>query len=78
MEEGGPECTDANLMGAQSEELEEGSEDEETAQTTLAEILRAVNKCTASANSLQECFGGLKDEVSLIRQDIQKRKNHCC
>lgn len=39
---------------------------------TLAEILRAVHKCTASVNTLQERLGGLKEEVSLIRKDLQK------
>lgn len=41
-------------------------------QPTLAATLRAVNKCTASVNNLWARFGGLKEEVSLIRQDIQK------
>lgn len=45
---------------------------EEGEQPTLAAILRAVNKCTASVNNLQERFGGLKEEVSLVRQDLQK------
>lgn len=30
-------------------------------QPTLAAILQAVNKCRASVNNLQECFGGLKE-----------------
>lgn len=59
--EGETGFTGANLMEAQSEELEDDSGDEDTAQPTLAEILRAVNKCTASVNTLQECFGGLKE-----------------
>lgn len=57
---------------AQVEELTEDSGGEENEQPTLAMILKAVNKCTASVNTLQERFGGLKEEVSLIRQDLQK------
>lgn len=74
MEEGFPEGTDANLMADQTEEQEEDSGNEDTAQPTLAETLKAVNKCTASVNTLQELFGGLKKEVFLIRQDIQKTR----
>lgn len=72
MEEGYPEHTDANLMAEQTGEQEEDSQVEDIAQPTLAEILRAVHKCTTSVNTLQECFGGLKKVVSLIRQDLQK------
>lgn len=39
-----------------------------------SEILRAVNKCTASVNTLKEHFGGLKEEVGLIRQDLLKMR----
>lgn len=55
------------------EEREDGG-DEEDEQPTLAEILRAVNRCTAVVNILQDCFGGLKEEVVLIKQDLQKNR----
>lgn len=42
------------------------------AQPKLSEILQAVYKCTVSVDDLKECFGGLKETVSLLRQDIQK------
>lgn len=51
---------------AHADEEEEAEGDEKTEQSTLAAILRAV-KCTASVNTLQERFGGLKEEVTLIR-----------
>lgn len=60
--EGGPD-----LLEETEDPDAEGGE-----QPTLAAILRAVNKCTASVNNLQARFGGLKEKVSLIRQDIQK------
>lgn len=49
---------------------------QDTAQPTLADILRVVNKCTASVNTLQEQFGGLREDVSLLRQDWQKIQEH--
>lgn len=55
-----------------SPEQEEDEGDEETEQPTLADILRAVHKCTESVNTLQEQFGGLKEEVGLICHDLQK------
>lgn len=66
--------------GPPAAKLEEGKEEgEKSKQPTLAEILRAVNICTASVNTLQACFRGLKEEVVLIRQDLQKnqgKNNH--
>lgn len=38
---------------------------------TLADILRTVNNCTVSVNTLKEQFGGLREDVSLMRQDMQ-------
>lgn len=62
------QADDSSAIAEDPEEPdEEGSE-----QPTLAAILKAVNKCTASVNNLQARFGGLKEEVSLLRQDIQK------
>lgn len=55
-------------------DTEEWEGEEETEQPTLAEILRAVHKCTASVNTLKEHFGGLKEEMSLIGHDIRKIK----
>lgn len=49
---------------------------EDTEQPTLAEILRAVHACTASVNTLKEQFGGLRENVSLQRQDLQKIREH--
>lgn len=49
-----------------------GPEVQDTAQPTLAGILRVVNNCTASINTLKEQFGGLREDVSLLRQDVQK------
>ena len=43
-------------------------------QPTLAAILKAVNKCTASVNGLRLRFGSLEEEVGLIRHDIQKMR----
>lgn len=43
--------------------------EEQGDEPTLATILRAVNKCTVSVNHLQARFGGLKEEVILIRQE---------
>lgn len=65
------------MMWGNKGEGESLREDEETGevereQPTLAAILQAVIKCTAFVNNLQECFGGLRKEVSLIRQDLQK------
>ncbi|XP_073467611.1 uncharacterized protein [Aquarana catesbeiana] len=45
---------------------------EETSQTTLGEILHAVHKSTASVDDLKEKFGGPRETVSLLRQDLQK------
>ena len=50
----------------------EVEEDEAAEQPTLAQILKAVNKCTASVQTLLQHFGGLKEEVGLIRHDFQK------
>ena len=50
----------------------EGEDEEGAEQPTLAQILKAVNKCTASVQTLQQHFGGLKEEVGLIRHDFQK------
>lgn len=41
-------------------------------QPTLANILRAVNSCTASINTLKDQFGGLRGDVSLLCQDLQR------
>lgn len=57
--------------GASAEQLP--SDEEEGEKSTLSEMLRAVKKCTASFNTLKEPFGGLKEEVGLIRQDLQKK-----
>lgn len=62
-------------------ELEETEEpgDDKGEQPTLAAILRAVNKCTVSVNNLQAHLEGLKEKVSLRRQDLQKiRTNDSC
>lgn len=40
---------------------------EEQEQLTRADILKAVNKCTASVDTLKEQFRGLKETVALIR-----------
>lgn len=47
----------------------EGTED--CPQPTLCDILEAVQKCTDqwSVDDLKEQFGGLREELSLIRQD---------
>lgn len=50
----------------------QSSADPDATQPTLADILRAVNNCTASVNTLKEQFGGLREDVSLLRQDMQK------
>lgn len=80
MEDAVPGCTTHSATAAPAEGTEENSEEEEEkqAQPILAKIVRAVNKCAASVNTLQEHFGGLKEEVSIIRQDIQKNQgeNH--
>lgn len=69
----GAMLTQGEVSDAIADEPEEHEEEEEgSEQPTLADILKAVNKCTASVNNLQVRFGGLKEEVSLIRQDIQK------
>lgn len=52
-------------------ETEEEDGEDEVEQLTLAEILRAVHKCTMSVQTLLEHFGGLKEEVRLIH-DLQK------
>lgn len=49
-------------------------EGEEADQPTLAEILRAVHKCTALVHTLQEHFGVLKEELGFIRHDLQKTR----
>lgn len=41
-------------------------------QPTLADILKAVHVCTAAVTDVKEQFGGLREEVSLLRQDLQK------
>lgn len=71
--------TDESSMQAlqpASEQLSSGiaaEEDrEDIEQRTLAEILRAVHKCMASVKTLQEHVG-LREEVGLIRHDIQKK-----
>lgn len=56
-----------NMLPADTEVGGEGSE-----QPTIADILHAVNKCTASVDHLKEQFGGLKVAVVLVRQDLQK------
>lgn len=55
-----------------SPEQEEDEGDEEIKQPTLVDILRAVHKCTASVHTLQEQFGGLIEEVELIRHDFER------
>lgn len=44
----------------------------EQAQPTLWEILKAVNKCTASIDKLKTHPGSLSEDVALIRQDLKK------
>lgn len=46
--------------------------DTEQDQLTLADILWAVNKCTASVYTQKEQFGRFEETVALIRQDLQK------
>lgn len=53
-------------------EESQAPEAQNTAQPTLADILKSVNNCTASVNTLKEQFGGLREDVSLLRQDLQK------
>lgn len=48
------------------------SPSEDSIQPSLSDILHAVHKCTASVDDLKEKFGGLKETVSLMRQDLQK------
>lgn len=55
---------------AQRTDFEEFTEGKE--QPTLSQILRAVNLCTASVNTVKDRLGGLTEEVSLMRQDMQK------
>lgn len=43
-------------------------------QPTLAEILKAIHKCTASVDMPKEHFGELKEKVGLIRHDLQKEQ----
>lgn len=57
----------------QPADTEEGGE-EEIKQPTQADILRTVNKCAASVNTLKEKFGGLREAVALIRQDLHTVK----
>lgn len=45
---------------------------DDTVQPTISEILHAVQKCTTSVDDLKERFDGLGEEVSLLRQDLQK------
>lgn len=41
----------------------EDVEDDETDQPTLADILRAIHKCTASVDTLKENCGRLKEKL---------------
>lgn len=52
-------------------DMEEDEEGDEADQPTLAEILREVHKCTALVHTLQEYFGGLKEELGFIRHDLR-------
>lgn len=47
---------------------------DDSLQPTLGDILQAVQKCTASLDDLKKWLGGLGEEVSLLRQDLQKKK----
>lgn len=55
-------------------DMEEDEEGDDTEQPSLAEILRAVHKCTVSLHTLQDQFGGLKEELGFIRHDLQKTR----
>lgn len=55
-------------------DMEEEVEGEDAEQPSLAKILRVVHKCTASVHTLQEHFGGLKEELGFIRHDLQKTR----
>lgn len=48
---------------------------DDSPQPTLGNILQAVQKCTASVD-LKERFGGLREQVFLLRQDLQKIREH--
>lgn len=67
-----PEAEDISIPDsahkADSEELTEGDE-----QPTFGQILRAVINCTASVNTLKNRLGGPTEEVSRLRQDLQKK-----
>lgn len=45
---------------------------DEPEQPTLAEKLQSVHMCTASGNTIKDQFHCLWEEVSLLRQDLQK------
>lgn len=61
-------------MLAEPEDLLQNVIDEnpEHEQPTLWEILKAVNKCTASVDKLKLHLGSLSEDVALIRQVLQK------
>lgn len=50
-----------------TEDLTEGE-----TQPILRQILQAVHQCTASVNPVREHLGGLTEEVSLLRHNLQK------
>lgn len=45
---------------------EPSSQSEDTQQPTMEENFIAVNKCTASINTPNDHFGGLREEVPLL------------
>lgn len=67
-----PQPEDAwSAQGLSQDTEQQGDEGE---QLTLAAILQAVHRCTALVHTLQEQFGGLKEELGFIRHDLQKNR----